>query len=189
MRVIAGEFKGRKLFAPKGSGVRPTADRVKEAIFSIVHSRLPNSVCIDMFSGSGALGIEALSRGAARSYFCDNSPASIEALKENLSACGVDGEHAIVIAKDWRAAASRIDEKCNLVFIDAPFNMCEHYPQILERLAVGRVLEDGARLVIERGASAGDYALPRGFVRIADKRYGSVGVDLIVYTDDGEGND
>ena len=155
----------------------------------MVHSLLPDAVCVDMFSGSGALGIEALSRGAARSYFCDKSPASIEALKENLNACGVGGERAVVIAKDWRGAASRIDEKCNLVFIDAPFNMCEHYPQILESLADGHVLEDGACLVIERDASAGEYAMPRGFARIAGKRYGSVGVDLIVFTDDGEGND
>jgi len=189
MRVIAGEYKGRKLFTPKGSGVRPTADRVKEAIFSMVQPILPDAVCFDMFSGSGALGIEALSRGAARVYFCDNSPASIEALKENLDACRVNGQRAVVIAKDWRAAGARISEKCNLVFIDAPYNMCEHYPRILESLAKERILENGACIVIERDVSADAYTLPPGFEKTSSKRYGSVGVDLIAYTNNGDDND
>jgi len=186
MRVIAGEFKGRKLVSPKGTNVRPTADRVKEAVFSMLQPELPGAVCLDLFAGSGALGIEALSRGAKKVYFCDNSPASVASLKENLDSCRIGGQRAAVIVKDWRLAPLAIKEKCNLVFIDAPYNMCEHYSQILENLADGRVLCGNSFIVIERDASAGGYALPEGFERIAEKRYGGIGIDLLAYTDDGE---
>jgi len=189
MRVIAGDYKGRKLIAPKGSEARPTADRVKEAIFSMVEPELPDSVCLDLFAGSGALGIEALSRGAKRVYFCDASSSSIAAIKKNLDDCRVDSARAVTLARDWRAAAKGLSEKCNLVFIDAPYNMCEHYSQILEKLARENALEENALIVIERDVSAGGYALPEGFEKLREKRYGSVGVDLLVYADTGEEND
>jgi len=186
MRVIAGEFKGRKLISPKGTDVRPTADRVKEAIFSMVGPELPGSICLDLFAGSGALGIEALSRGASSVFFCDASPSSLDALRQNLETCRIGGQRAVVIAKGWRAAASILNEKCNLVFIDAPYNMWEHYSQILECLKNESVLEEGALIVIERAARTGSYSLPAGFAIIREKRYGSVGVDLLVYTVRGE---
>ena len=189
MRVIAGEFKGRKLAAPKGPDVRPTADRVKEAIFSMLQPGQDGAVCLDLFAGSGALGIEALSRGASRVYFCDCMPAPLAALRQNLEACGaVNGARAVVFAADWQASLPRIKEKCNIVFIDAPYDMWEHYSKILEKLACERVLEEDARIVIERNVSAGGYLLPAGFERLREKRYGSVGVDLLGYTGPGEGN-
>jgi len=188
MRVIAGELKGRKLVSPKGFEVRPTADRVKEAIFSMTQPYIFDAVCLDLFAGSGSLGIEALSRGAKRVYFCDNSQAANAALRENLEACRLDEERAVVLAMGWRHAGAVLNEKCNLVFIDAPYNMCEHYSQILESLSSERVLEEGALVVIERDAAAGDYPLPSGFDKVREKRYGNVGVDLLSYSDNGEGN-
>ena len=189
MRVIAGVFKGRKLVSPKGRDVRPTADRVKEAIFSIVQPYLEDAIVLDLFAGSGALGIEALSRGAERVYFCDASPASLAALKQNLEACRLEDRQAIVLARDWHSAIASIKEKCNLVFIDAPYNMCEHYSQILELLSEKDVLEEGAGIVIERSAPSGSYALPEGFEKAKSKRYGNVGVDLLVYAGIGEENE
>jgi len=189
VRVIAGDFKGRRLSAPKGTEARPTADRVKEAIFSMIESELPGSVCLDLFAGSGALGIEALSRGAARVYFCDTSPASLAVIRNNLDHCRVDSGRAVVLARDWRVALSGLSEKCNLVFIDAPYNMCEHYSQILEKLVGSRVLESGAMIVIEKNASGGPYNLPERTERVREKRYGNVGVDLLIYDDTGEKND
>ena len=186
MRVIAGDFKGRKLFAPRGTEARPTSDRVKEAIFNMVQPDLKDSVCIDLFAGSGALGIEALSRGAERVYFCDIAPASLASLKQNLDLCRIGGQRAIVFAKEWRSAIMSLKEKCNLVFIDAPYNMCEYYSQILEEIAKSRVLEEGSRVVIERKASAGGYSLPHGFEKEREKRYGNIGVDLLIYADTAE---
>lgn len=187
MRVIAGDFKGRRLVAPKGTGMRPTPDRVKEAIFSMVQPYLQDSVCLDLFAGTGALGIEALSRGAARVYFCDTAIASLTALRQNLDACRARPGSAVVLASSWKSACANLAEKCNLVFIDAPYDMCEYYSHILEALAIGRVLEKTALIVVERDAGKGGYALPSGFERVREKRYGSVGVDLLACTGAGEG--
>ena len=186
MRVISGDFKGRRLIAPKGTGARPTPDRVKEALFSMVQPYLSNAICLDLFAGTGALGIEALSRGAARVYFCDTSPASLSALRQNLDACRAGPERAVVLAADWQNACQCIGEKCNLVFIDAPYKMCEYYSRILEVLAAEHVLEKNALIALERSAGRGGYTLPDGFERVREKRYGSVGVDLIVCAGAGE---
>ena len=186
LRVIAGDFKGRRLESPKGTDVRPTADRVKEAIFSMVQLYIQNAVCLDLFAGTGSLGIEALSRGASKVYFCDSAPASLAAVRKNLDICRADSRHAVVITSDWRGACAGMKEKCNLVFIDAPFEMCEHYPQILATLAEKCVLDKNARIIIERNDRKGGYALPQGFTRLSEKRYGSIGVDLLLFNDDGD---
>jgi len=120
-------------------------------------------------------------------YFCDIAPASLAALKQNLDACGVDGRRGVVIKADWRAAIQSLREKCNLVFIDAPYDKCEYYPEILNMLLVKGMLEQGAKIIIERYSSAGRYVLPVGFELLREKRYGRIGVDLLVYADAGEG--
>src|SRR4051794_41685544 len=89
MRVIAGRFKGRRLQAPPGLATRPTSDRVREALFSILGGRVADARVLDLFAGSGALGIEALSRGAHEATFVDNAQAAIAAIRRNLE--GVDG--------------------------------------------------------------------------------------------------
>src|SRR6185436_9956432 len=89
MRVIAGAYKGRRLVAPKGTETRPTSDRVREALFSILGDRVDDARVLDLFAGSGALGIEALSRGAEQATFVDNAPPAIAALRRNLE--GMEG--------------------------------------------------------------------------------------------------
>jgi len=187
MRVIAGEYKGRKLLAPKGAEVRPTADRVKEAMFSMVQETVPDSICLDLFAGTGALGIEALSRGAKLVYFCDKETASLEVLEQNLDKCRVEGQRAAVIKADWQNACTNIKGKCNLVFIDAPYDMRVYYSQILKTLDEQGVLCEDAYIVIERDSGAGGYKLPAGFGILREKRYGSVGVDLLLYRRTGDG--
>ncbi|MDB4907189.1 MAG: hypothetical protein JWO05_1973 [Gemmatimonadetes bacterium] len=95
MRIIAGRWKGRRIDAPKGDAVRPTLDRVREAWMSIVHGDLPEARVLDLFSGSGALGLEALSRGAATTDFVENAPRSLEVLYDNIAHLGA-GEAAVV---------------------------------------------------------------------------------------------
>src|SRR3712207_4689268 len=92
MRVIAGRWGGRRLQAPPGDATRPTSDRVREALFSVLGTRVDGAHVLDLFAGSGALGIEALSRGAAAATFVDSAPAAIRALKANLDALGADAE-------------------------------------------------------------------------------------------------
>ena len=197
MRVIAGELKGHRLAAPKGAGtgnkarhgMRPTADRVKEAIFSMVHPDIEGAVCLDLFAGTGQVGIEALSRGAERVYFCDVDPDSLALLRQNLDTCKIGGRSITILPMDWRSAVAKLNEKCNLVFIDAPFDMCEYYSQMLEALAKQEALDDEALIIIERDAGAGGYVLPTEFEKVRDKRYGGVGVDLLLYIKAGGKNE
>ena len=84
MRIISGEYRGRKLETPRGKDVRPTTDKVKEAMFSILMPYIPGAMCLDLFAGTGGLGLEALSRGADFTVFCDNDRESIALVKENI---------------------------------------------------------------------------------------------------------
>lgn len=95
MRIIAGEWRGRRIAAPKGDAVRPTLDRVREAWMSMVHTSLPDARVLDLFSGSGALGLEALSRGAARVDFVESDPTAFRVLRENIELLGAGSRCAV----------------------------------------------------------------------------------------------
>jgi len=169
--------------APEGESVRPTTDRVKEAVFSMLTPYLPGAVAVDLFAGSGALGIEALSRGAAKVYFCDANAASLSLVKRNLAALSIR-EQAACLAADWRQAIRQITAReagqIELVLIDAPYDLCDHYVRMLETLSGSGALSEEALVLIERDAKAGGYAdqVPDGWVRVREKRYGATGVDL-----------
>jgi 16S rRNA (guanine(966)-N(2))-methyltransferase RsmD len=120
MRVIAGAFKGRKLESPADRQVRPTTDKVKEAIFSMLQGVVPDAVCADLFTGCGALGLEALSRGAKRVYFCDLAKSSRSLARRNAAHCGVSEEEAVFLLGPWERALERIPEPVDLVFLDPP---------------------------------------------------------------------
>ncbi len=124
MRIVAGEFRGRRLSAPAGRETRPTADRVREAIFSLVGPVDGMSV-LDLFAGSGALGLEALSRGAAAVTLVDRSPRAAACLRANVAALGVEDRARLVI-RDWRAAlaAERAAGRTyDLVVLDPPYTL------------------------------------------------------------------
>lgn len=121
MRVITGEARGRRLFTLEGEDVRPTADRVKEAMFSIIQFELEGSTVLDLFAGSGQLGIEALSRGAKRCTFVDSSNRSLEVVKQNLKAVGFE-KRAGVFLGDAKMYADLSREKFDIVILDPPYN-------------------------------------------------------------------
>jgi 16S rRNA (guanine(966)-N(2))-methyltransferase RsmD len=123
MRVIAGTWGGRRLQAPPGDAVRPTSDRVREALFSVLAARIPGARVLDLFAGSGALGIEALSRGAASVTFVDSAPAAQRALKANLGALGVDAEVRRQDALRFLGGASGDAREYDLVFLDPPYRL------------------------------------------------------------------
>ncbi|MDR1815360.1 MAG: 16S rRNA (guanine(966)-N(2))-methyltransferase RsmD [Clostridiales Family XIII bacterium] len=177
MRVIAGIYKGRKLTPPKDDRVRPTTDRVKEAMFNLIAPYVPGANVLDLFAGSGALGIEALSRGAARVWLCD---VETELTKANLSLLNIR-ENATVLRGDWRGAVGKIHEKIDLVLVDAPYDLCEHYATVLETLAASGALAEGAHAVIERDAKRDGYlqALPAAFALEKTRRYGKTAVDVL----------
>ncbi len=121
MRVITGTARGRKLKTLEGGDVvRPTTDKVKEAMFSIVHFELENAVVLDAFAGSGQLGIEALSRGAKQAYFLDENRKAADIVKENLQTTGLF-DRAVVLNADAFSFAATAKEKFDIVFLDPPY--------------------------------------------------------------------
>ena len=122
MRIIAGEWRSRRIAAVRGRGVRPTTDRVREAWMAIVGDRLPGASVADLFAGSGALGLEALSRGAARVVFVERSRRAVAVLRRNIRALGAQGR-AIVVAGDAMAHLRALDPlHYDLALADPPYD-------------------------------------------------------------------
>ena len=160
MRVITGTARGRKLTEPKDMSVRPTTDMVKEAIFSIVQFDVPGRRVLDLFAGTGQLGIEALSRGARECVFVDNSPASLALVRKNLEICKMQ---APVIRSDALAYLSGCG-KFDLVFIDPPYH-AGLYDKVLENIFGFDILNDGGIILVEsmRGEPMPEAAAPYVF--------------------------
>jgi len=144
MRVVAGAFKGRRLQAPRGTRTRPTADKVREALFSILGDVTGLRV-LDLYAGSGALGIEALSRGASHATFVERDPRAIAALRRNLESVGAEAE---VRRQDVLRFLASADPGFDLVLLDPPYDSAVRLGEPLsERLPA--VLTQGARIVTE----------------------------------------
>jgi 16S rRNA (guanine966-N2)-methyltransferase len=147
VRVVAGRYKGHRLRAPAGLEVRPTADRVREALFQLL-GPLDGLRALDLYAGSGALGIEALSRGASTATFVDDDPRALAAVRRNLAAVGAAGE---VLRRDSLAFLRRAQAGAfDLVFLDPPYSSAPRLgPELTELLP--RALTDDARIVTESG--------------------------------------
>jgi 16S rRNA (guanine966-N2)-methyltransferase len=152
MRVIAGSFGGLTLRAPKGSETRPTSDRVREALFSMLTALEPpvlaDARVLDLFAGSGALAIEALSRGAASAVFVDNAAPAVEAIRANLATVKRTGEVVRRPALAYLHAAVSLGHEYDLVFVDPPYRMASELGKTLSA-ALPAVLSAGARVVTE----------------------------------------
>ena len=145
MRVIAGVHGGRRLTAPRGAATRPTADRVREALFSVLGD-VGGLTVLDLFAGSGALGIEALSRGAAQAVFVERAAPALAALRANLDALGLDARVHRGDARAFVRNASAAGRTYDLVFLDPPYRDAERLGRELD---LGSVLAPGGRLVSE----------------------------------------
>lgn len=149
MRIIAGRFRGRTLSSPKSHGVRPTADRVREALFSILGERVRDSRVLDLFAGTGALGLEALSRGAACAVFVDQHREALAALRSNVDRCAVTFPEVEVLALNVPAALSRLavqERRFDLIFMDPPYGQ-DWIPKTLDLLDA--VAAPGALVIAE----------------------------------------
>ncbi len=148
MRIIAGDYKGRKLETPKDNDIRPTSDKVKEAIFSILMPYVEEGVFVDLFSGTGGLGLEALSRGAKFCYFCDNDRTAINIIKENISKCKAE-EFSKVIHGDYMKTLHRLEgEKIDVFLVDPPYNS-NLYEKVLKEVDLLDLLGDDGIIVAE----------------------------------------
>lgn len=152
MRVVSGIFKGRKLFAPEDNSVRPTTDRIKETLFNILSSKdcVGEISVLDLFGGSGALGIEALSRGAKKVVFIDKSVESIRLIKQNLSHVKADEKTYETFCVDYEFALKKLkDKEFDLIFADPPYSAGLEN-SIIKKVADYGVLSKNGVLVIER---------------------------------------
>jgi len=171
MRVIAGRHGGRRLQAPAGDATRPTSDRVREALFSILGDRVPGARVLDLYAGSGALGIEALSRGAATATLVERDARAVEVIRANLAALELGEHEAQVVHAPARAAlrdASARGDAYDLVFLDPPYRDAPALGRELSQ-ALPAVLAPGARVVVESDRRA-PLQLELAIVR--QRRYG-----------------
>ena len=171
MRVIAGKHRGRVLAPIKGVNIRPTPDRVKESLFQILSDRLQGARVIDLFAGSGALGIECLSRGAQEVLFNDASKESVALIKKNL---GLAGESAKVHNLDFRTFLSRATGKFDLIFCDPPYKE-EYLTEILETVKERNLLMPGGLVVYE---SEREESGTEGWTLIDSRGYGRVNITM-----------
>ena len=180
MRVVAGELKGQKLVAPQGWKVRPTSERVREAVFSTLGERVDGAVVLDLYCGTGALAIEALSRGAARATLVDRDtrPAlgNVERLRLRDRADLVRAD-----AGSWLASVSNQAERFDIVFVDAPYRVAPDLAAELDTHLPG-VLAPGGRAVIESGARR--PLTVKTLQRLRQRRYGAA--DVSIYALEGE---
>jgi 16S rRNA (guanine966-N2)-methyltransferase len=184
MRIISGEHRGRRIAAPPGQDTRPMLDRVREAMFSTLGQRIPGARILDLFAGSGSLGLEALSRGARAARMIEKDPRAIAVLKENVALLGL-GERAEVVRGDAlrRSLWSALDagEGPDVVFLDPPYPQLEHSDQRMEILRrteelLREVLQPGGCLVIHAPSRGLDgLRIPGGWKR-DDRRYGGSGL-------------
>jgi 16S rRNA (guanine966-N2)-methyltransferase len=168
MRVIAGAHKGQRLTTPKRATTRPTADRVREALFSMLGS-VDGELVLDLYAGSGALGIEALSRGATQATLVDSDIAATAAMGQNIDRLGT--EQARVVRADvgtFLKKAARRGEQWSLVFCDPPYRLAHRLGRELEA-RLPPVLAEGARIVCE---SSTKQPLQLGLPLVTERRYG-----------------
>jgi 16S rRNA (guanine966-N2)-methyltransferase len=168
MRVIAGHWGGRRLQAPPGDATRPTSDRVREALFSVLGERVQDARVLDLFAGSGALGLEALSRGAAEATFVDSAAGAIRAVRANLEALGGAAEVRRMDARRFLGGASGAARQYDLVFLDPPYRLAGRLGSELTT-ALPAVLAPGAAVVAESDRRA---PLDLGLPLHDERRYG-----------------
>ena len=148
MRVIAGQFKGRNLKSPPSMQVRPTSDRLRETLFNVISARVPEARFLDLCAGSGAVGIEALSRGAAHATFVDRSRRSCQLIEANLALCRVPKEQRDIYCSEASEFLRQSEGNLwDLIFFDPPYK--EDYLRTLQILASGKLLNNEGLLVVE----------------------------------------
>lgn len=190
MRIVAGKHRGRTLKAPAGAGVRPTSDRARQAVFNVLAHGVPGFAfegiaVADLFAGSGALGLEALSRGAAHATFVDRDALALKSVRENAAGLG-----------EWRAVALlkldatrlpppalAVQAPCALVFLDPPYGEGLVVPA-LQALANKGWVGPGSIVVAERGAKE-TFEPPRGYTLLDERTYGAAKVAFLRYGADG----
>lgn len=183
MRIISGRLKGRKLHTFRGHAVRPTPDRVREALFSILAQKVQNATVLDLFAGTGALGTEAISRGARSTLFIDNNTDALAILRKNIRHCGITASTRVIqwdISRNLNCLIGHA-QPFNMVFMDPPYGRDLAMPA-LRHLLASDCLADGATIIIEHepGLQWESISPP---LRLTDsRRYGQTLIAIFSFT-------
>ena len=185
MRVIAGEKRGMRLTAPKGSAVRPTGDKVRGAVFNTLQNRVPEAVFVDLFGGSGAMSIEAVSRGAQQAWIFDIAVESIKAIKTNVDRAGFN-DRVLIHKKSADKAPDILKNSeviCDILFLDPPYADLSRYLPVVEDCVQKKIIKNDGIILIEHEKSVIMPISVSDFRQTKTKRYG---ITMITYYERGE---
>ncbi|MGX8773831.1 MAG: 16S rRNA (guanine(966)-N(2))-methyltransferase RsmD [Bacillota bacterium] len=184
MRVIAGKYKGRKLNSPDDNNVRPTTDKAKEALFSILTNEIYGARVLDLFAGTGGLGIEALSRGASYCLFADSSRKSLDLIRSNVEHCKIEeptrvaaGDYTKVLKNLARRIEDGLEEPFDIIFLDPPYD-AGYTDEAFRLIAEGGILAAEGTIVAEHRKHEELPEILHGFTRTKERRYGVVKLSI-----------
>jgi len=185
MRIISGICRGRKLISPKGMEIRPTSDRIKESVFNILGPRVKNALVLDLFAGTGALGLEALSRGAFRAVFVDKSAASCSIIQHNIDHCRFFGQSHVLRLDIFSRPLPLSVTSCSfdLVFVDPPYHK-NHVRTLFEHYPISSLLSVSGIVVAEHAAKETLPDLLNGLDIFRQKKYSGTTVSFLTRTQD-----
>jgi len=179
VRIISGQFKGFPLESPKGLSTRPTSDKVKEALFSMLMPYLPAQNVLDLFAGTGALGLESISRGCGRATFVDNDPKAIAAIKRNIGFTKTY-DCTKIFKMDAVTFLDKTDEKFDIIFMDPPYEK-KIYEQCLMKIYENSLLNEGGIITLEWDEKVNVPQIPDFYEVIKDKKYGRVNITILKF--------
>jgi RNA methyltransferase, rsmD family len=187
LRIIAGSARGRRFDAPEGRNTRPTLDRVKEAMFGMIQFDIENTQVLDLFSGSGSLGLEALSRGGAHCVFCDSDKKSIQVIKRNVEALGFGGRSEVLFGDAFALLPLLSAEKrrFSLVLLDPPYES-DFYSRAVNELVRLNLLEDGCIILAEHAFKRPPQFNCPNISCGKTHKYGDAAVTKIIYSEQRE---
>ena len=182
MRIIGGKFKKKKLLSVPGASTRPTSDRLRESLFNILSGVVMDAVVLDLFAGTGALGLEAMSRHAASAVFVDSQSQAISVINKNIRSCSFEETTRVIkwdIIRNLNCLHNR-DALFSLVFMDPPYNL-DMISKTLVNLQKCRCLEQNATIVIEHSATESVSNFPDSFSQTDQRLYGKTAVSFLVF--------
>ena len=179
MRIISGIWKGRRLTSPKGMDVRPTSDKVKEAVFNIMRNRITGSRALDLFAGTGSLGLELLSRGGVKVVFVEKNPYVFSVLKTNCNDIALPDQHRVILMDSFDAIKllSKEGQTFDIIFLDPPYKL-ELQLKALTAISDGNLLVHGGIVVAEHNQRDFQPDIVGELVKIYERRFGNTGVTL-----------
>ncbi len=178
MKVISGTLKGRNILGYDIDGTRPTMDRVKESLFATIQEYLKDSIVLDLFAGSGNLGIEAISNGSSHCYFIDNNIDAINTIKKNINTFNIQSKVTIILS-DWKKALNDFANqgvKFDLIFIDPPYDY-NVYEKILEKVSSLNLLNQGGLIILEH-SNLKLKDTYNNLILYKEKKYGNKSVNI-----------